>query len=73
MQLTGPGVHSTWDRYRQLKVEDALAYLDQVKMKFEDKPEIYNQFLDIIKLQPASASVLQWMRDWRVLGARRPT
>ena len=49
MQLTGPGVHSTWDRYRQLKVEDALAYLDQVKMKFEDKPEIYNQFLDIMK------------------------
>ena len=35
--------------YRQLKVEDALAYLDQVKMKFEDKPEIYNQFLDIMK------------------------
>ena len=34
--------------YRQLKVEDALAYLDQVKMKFEDKPEIYNQFLDVV-------------------------
>ena len=35
--------------YRQLKVEDALAYLDQVKMTFEDKPEIYNQFLDLMK------------------------
>jgi hypothetical protein len=37
------------DMRGQLKVEDALAYLDQVKMKFEDKPEIYNQFLDILK------------------------
>ena len=29
--------------YRQLKVEDALAYLDQVKMKFEKQPHIYNK------------------------------
>ena len=29
--------------YRQLKVEDALAYLDQVKIKFEKQPHIYNQ------------------------------
>ena len=29
--------------YRQLKVEDALAYLDQVKMKFEKDPRIYNK------------------------------
>eukprot|EP00965_Chrysotila_dentata_P061017 2021601-Pleurochrysis_carterae.AAC.1 len=29
--------------FRQLKVEDALAYLDQVKMKFEKQPHIYNQ------------------------------
>ena len=35
--------------YRQLKVEDALAYLDQVKMKFEKQPHIYNKFLDIMK------------------------
>lgn len=28
--------------YRQLKVEDALAYLDQVKMKFEKQPKTYN-------------------------------
>lgn len=34
---------------RELKVEDALLYLDQVKMTFEDKPEIYNKFLDIMK------------------------
>eukprot|EP00966_Prymnesium_polylepis_P178111 4124589-Prymnesium_polylepis.1 len=29
--------------YRQLKVEDALAYLDKVKMKFDKQPHIYNQ------------------------------
>jgi len=34
---------------RELKVEDALLYLDQVKMAFGDKPEIYNKFLDIMK------------------------
>ena len=30
---------------RELKVEDALLYLDQVKMEFGDQPEIYNEFL----------------------------
>ena len=35
--------------YRRMKVEDSLAYLNQVEMTFEDKPEIYNQFLDIMK------------------------
>ena len=52
---------------RELKVEDALLYLDQVrrtlyigsitclivdskvKMEFQDKPHIYNEFLDIMK------------------------
>ena len=34
---------------RELKVEDALHYLDQVKMEFSDKPAIYNEFLEIMK------------------------
>ena len=34
---------------KELKVEDALLYLDQVKMEFTDKPHIYNQFLEIMK------------------------
>ncbi|CAM9790345.1 unnamed protein product, partial [Scytosiphon promiscuus] len=34
---------------RELRVEDALLYLDQVKIEFGDKPEIYNEFLDIMK------------------------
>lgn len=34
---------------KELKVEDALLYLDLVKMEFTDKPHIYNQFLEIMK------------------------
>ena len=33
---------------RELRVEDALLYLDQVKVEFGDRPHIYNEFLDII-------------------------
>ena len=28
---------------------DALSYLDQVKVRFVDQPDVYNQFLDIMK------------------------
>ena len=34
---------------RELKVEDALLYLDQVKLEFGDRPRIYNKFLEIMK------------------------
>lgn len=34
---------------RELRVEDALLYLDQVKVEFGDRPQIYNEFLDIMK------------------------
>lgn len=33
----------------ELRVEDALLYLDQVKVEFGDRPHIYNEFLDIMK------------------------
>ena len=29
--------------------QDALSYLDQVKVRFSDQPEVYNRFLDIMK------------------------
>jgi histone deacetylase complex regulatory component SIN3 len=29
--------------------QDALSYLDQVKVQFSDHPEVYNRFLDIMK------------------------
>eukprot|EP00954_Amorphochlora_amoebiformis_P021390 1346080-Amorphochlora_amoeboformis.AAC.3 len=31
------------------KVKDAMGYLEKVKKKFENKPQVYNQFLDIMK------------------------
>ncbi|KAK0465461.1 histone deacetylase complex, SIN3 component [Desarmillaria tabescens] len=34
---------------RPLNVTDALSYLDAVKVQFQDKPEVYNRFLDIMK------------------------
>ncbi|CDO71174.1 hypothetical protein BN946_scf184845.g44 [Trametes cinnabarina] len=34
---------------RPLNVSDALSYLDQVKMQFADRPDVYNKFLDIMK------------------------
>ena len=30
-------------------MEDALSYLDQVKYKFGNQPQVYNDFLDIMK------------------------
>ncbi|KAF1989574.1 hypothetical protein K402DRAFT_390535 [Aulographum hederae CBS 113979] len=30
-------------------LNDALSYLDQVKVQFSDQPQVYNQFLDIMK------------------------
>ena len=35
--------------FRELKVEDALLYLDEVKRQFGDRPQIYNEFLHIMK------------------------
>lgn len=35
--------------FQRLKVEDALNYLDQVKYKFGNQPQVYNDFLDIMK------------------------
>ncbi|XP_023245695.1 paired amphipathic helix protein Sin3a isoform X2 [Copidosoma floridanum] len=40
---------ATNSQFQRLKVEDALSYLDQVKYKFNDQPQVYNDFLDIMK------------------------
>jgi paired amphipathic helix protein Sin3a len=32
-----------------LSLQDALTYLDQVKVQFHDQPDVYNRFLDIMK------------------------
>lgn len=44
--MTSPAVNNAFYR---LKVEDALSYLDQVKLQFAKQPDVYNQFLDIMK------------------------
>ena len=40
--------HSFLDRDRLLNVKDALNYLDAVKVKFQEQPDVYNHFLDIM-------------------------
>ena len=37
------------DNSQRLKVEDALTYLDKVKIRFGQNPHVYNRFLDIMK------------------------
>lgn len=37
------------NKQNTLKVEDALSYLDKVRLKFEKQPQVYNDFLDIMK------------------------
>lgn len=34
---------------RPLNVTDALGYLDAVKIQFQEQPDVYNRFLDIMK------------------------
>jgi len=41
-----------------MSVQDALSYLDQVKVQFADQPDVYNRFLDIMKDFKSQAYVL---------------
>ena len=36
-------------QFGKQKVEDAFSYLDQVKAQFGKQPQVYNDFLDILK------------------------
>uniref|UniRef100_A0A8C7L3Q0 Paired amphipathic helix protein Sin3a n=1 Tax=Oncorhynchus kisutch TaxID=8019 RepID=A0A8C7L3Q0_ONCKI len=62
--IRGPGLHNTptstqlrwfgmsWTAVKEKQptsVEDALSYLDQVKLQFGNQPQVYNDFLDIMK------------------------
>ncbi|KAI8150039.1 hypothetical protein BJV82DRAFT_585571 [Fennellomyces sp. T-0311] len=44
-----PAANNNGGGYRPLNVRDALTYLDQVKIQFSARPDVYNQFLDIMK------------------------
>jgi paired amphipathic helix protein Sin3a len=52
-QATPPGLiqpsAQSATAYRPLNVKDALTYLDQVKVQFQERPDVYNKFLDIMK------------------------
>ncbi|PLW07516.1 hypothetical protein PCANC_23520 [Puccinia coronata f. sp. avenae] len=45
----GTSTSNCQNKYRPLNVRDALSYLDQVKVQFQDFPGVYNKFLDIMK------------------------
>jgi paired amphipathic helix protein Sin3a len=49
MSLTTSSAGAGQQQFQRLKVEDALSYLDQVKYKFGNQPQVYNDFLDIMK------------------------
>lgn len=44
----GPLLLGLWAN-PELSLQDALSYLDQVKVRFVDQPDVYNRFLDIMK------------------------
>ncbi|KAK3095867.1 hypothetical protein FSP39_020142, partial [Pinctada imbricata] len=46
---TAAQVQGQQQQFQRLKVEDALSYLDQVKLQFGNQPQVYNDFLDIMK------------------------
>jgi paired amphipathic helix protein Sin3a len=48
-QQQQPNSNNNNGQWRELRVEDALNYLDHVKMEFKDRPKVYNQFLAIMK------------------------
>lgn len=46
---SGSSTSVSSSQFQRLKVEDALSYLDQVKLQFGNQPQVYNDFLDIMK------------------------
>ncbi|KDR85669.1 hypothetical protein GALMADRAFT_234672 [Galerina marginata CBS 339.88] len=48
-ESSSSGQQHSPDVGRPLNVTDALSYLDAVKNQFHDNPDVYNQFLDIMK------------------------
>lgn len=66
------------DMNRPLNVTDALSYLDAVKIQFQDRPDVYNQFLDIMKdfkgqvyvCFPSSQSLLRFRHHGTVAALR---
>ncbi|KAF2736640.1 hypothetical protein EJ04DRAFT_462701 [Polyplosphaeria fusca] len=49
MPFGGPPGSMAMGQGQQPILNDALSYLDQVKVQFADHPDVYNRFLDIMK------------------------
>ncbi|KAF2750618.1 hypothetical protein M011DRAFT_464421 [Sporormia fimetaria CBS 119925] len=49
MPFNGPQGPMAMGQGQQPILNDALSYLDQVKVQFADHPDVYNKFLDIMK------------------------
>ncbi|KAL5115298.1 Transcriptional regulatory protein sin3 [Pleosporales sp. CAS-2024a] len=49
MPFNSPAVTMGMGQGQQPILNDALSYLDQVKVQFADHPDVYNRFLDIMK------------------------
>ena len=49
MPFAGPPGSMGMGQGQQPILNDALSYLDQVKVQFADHPDVYNKFLDIMK------------------------
>lgn len=47
-----------------MAVQDALSYLDQVKVQFADQPDVYNRFLDIMKDFKSQAYVIGLLQSF---------
>lgn len=43
------GPSSPSEGYRRLSVEDGWSYLEMVKIEFQERPDVYYQFLDVMK------------------------
>ena len=55
---SGSSASAASSQFQRLKVEDALSYLDQVKLQFGNQPQVYNDFLDIMKEFKSQRSVI---------------
>lgn len=49
-------------------MKDALSYLDSVKIQFNDRPQIYNNFLDIMCVLLSSSPFTAVLLNWCVIG-----
>jgi histone deacetylase complex regulatory component SIN3 len=45
----GPAGHAGGGNKQALQISDAMKYMDKVRDVFSDRPEVYMQFLDIMK------------------------